>query len=202
MDFGQPSAQQPFNRLPHQPLTFCKGIPMKCPRCKTPDLLPTMIEEYLPAMGCGTCRGSLVSLLYYRHWAETHKPEPAPAPAATPPRDTTSAIVCPKCSRVMTKYRLLGSVDNRLDVCATCDEAWLDGGEWELLEQLQLSHKMPAIFTDAWQRRIRAEKTEETRSAILKKTIGEANAAQVEAFRAWLNGQKEKSAILTYLYRD
>ena len=39
---------------------------MKCPRCKTPELLPTMIEEYLPAMGCGTCHGSLVSLLYYR----------------------------------------------------------------------------------------------------------------------------------------
>ena len=47
---------------------------MKCPRCKTPDLKPTMIEEYLPAMSCGQCEGSLVSLLYYRHWAETQKP--------------------------------------------------------------------------------------------------------------------------------
>ena len=28
---------------------------MKCPNCKTPDLKPTMIEEYLPAMGCETC---------------------------------------------------------------------------------------------------------------------------------------------------
>ena len=44
---------------------------MKCPRCRTPDLKPTLIEEYLPAMGCETCHGSLVSLLYYRHWAET-----------------------------------------------------------------------------------------------------------------------------------
>ena len=46
---------------------------MKCPRCRTPDLKPTLIEEYLPAMGCETCHGSLVSLLYYRHWAETQK---------------------------------------------------------------------------------------------------------------------------------
>jgi Zn-finger nucleic acid-binding protein len=175
---------------------------MKCPRCKTPDLMPTMIEEYLPAMACNQCEGSLVSLLYYRHWAETSKPDTPPAPANSPPRDTTTAIMCPKCSRVMTKYRLLGSVDNRLDVCATCDEAWLDGGEWELLEELQLSHKMPAIFTDAWQRRIRAEKTEETRSAILQKMIGESAARRVEEFRAWLNAQKQKSTILTYLYRD
>ena len=31
---------------------------MKCPRCKTPELMPTMIEDYLPAMGCGTCNGT------------------------------------------------------------------------------------------------------------------------------------------------
>ena len=30
---------------------------MKCPRCQSPELHPTMIEEYLPAMGCGTCKG-------------------------------------------------------------------------------------------------------------------------------------------------
>jgi Zn-finger nucleic acid-binding protein len=177
---------------------------MKCPRCKSPDLLPTMIEEYLPAMACAECQGSLVSLLYYRHWAETHKPDATQPSSATTtaPRDSMGALMCPKCSRVMTKYKLLGTVVNRLDVCATCDEAWLDGGEWELLEQLQLSHKMPAIFTDSWQRRLREEKTEETRSAILKRTIGDAGAAKVEAFRAWLNGERNKSTILTYLYRD
>ena len=57
---------------------------MKCPRCKTPDLKPTLIEEYLPAMGCETCHGSLVSLLYYRHWAETQKLASAPEPRRRP----------------------------------------------------------------------------------------------------------------------
>jgi Zn-finger nucleic acid-binding protein len=165
--------------------------------------MPTMIEEYLPAMACSQCQGSLVSLLYYRHWAETQKPDSAPATAGvSKPRDTTSAVMCPKCSRVMTKYKLVGDVDNRLDVCATCDEAWLDGGEWELLEQLQLSTTMPSVFTDAWQRRLRNEKTEETRRSILKTTIGEVAATKVEQFREWLNAQKHKSTILTYLYRD
>ena len=176
---------------------------MHCPRCKTVDLRPTMIEEYLPAMACGQCHGSFVSLLYYRHWAETYKPEmDHSASTVVEAPDTPSALMCPKCSRVMTKFRVDGSVSNRLDVCGTCDEAWLDGGEWELLEHLQLSHKLPAIFTDTWQRRIRNEKTEETRRSILKTTLGEAAAVKVEAFREWLNAQKSKSAILTYLYRD
>ena len=178
---------------------------MKCPHCQTSDLKPTMIEEYLPAMGCSSCHGSLVSLLYYRHWAESQK---APPPEARKPGtgvqtvETAKAIMCPKCSRLMTKYKLAGGVTNRVDVCATCDEAWLDGGEWELLEALQLSLNMPAIFTDEWQRRIRHELSEETRRSILTRLVGDEGTQRVEAFRTWLAGNEHKSHILTYLYRS
>jgi Zn-finger nucleic acid-binding protein len=177
---------------------------MKCPHCQSTDLKPTMIEEFLPAMGCGTCHGSLVSLLYYRHWAETQKPAPVQAakPVATPEAtETQKAIMCPKCGRLMTKYKLAGGISNRVDVCASCDEAWLDGGEWELLEALQLSLKMPAIFTEAWQRRIRQELTEGTRRSILVRLIGEDGTARVEAFKTWLGDNEHKSQILTYLYK-
>lgn len=179
---------------------------MKCPHCKTSELQPTMIDEFLPAMGCPTCHGCLLSLLYYRHWAETRKSpetEPRSAAAALETSDTTTAITCPKCARVMAKYKLSGRLSNRLDVCSTCDEAWLDGGEWELLEALHLSHKIPAIFTDAWQRRIRREITEETRRDILTRMIGADGAAKVEEFRAWLaKNKEERSYIMTYLYRS
>ncbi|HTY50022.1 MAG TPA: hypothetical protein VMB48_10050 [Steroidobacteraceae bacterium] len=169
-----------------------------------------MIEHSLPAMGCDTCHGSLVSLLYYRHWAETRKPAPEAAPsapdAAKPPAaaaiETTGAIMCPKCARLMTKYKLAGGVSNRVDVCATCDEAWLDGGEWELLESLHLHLNMPAIFTEAWQRRLRRELSEDTRRAILKRLVGDEGTARVEEFRAFLAKSGHKSHILNYLYHD
>ena len=178
---------------------------MKCPACKTPDLVPTMIEDMLPAMGCEKCKGSLVGLLYYRHWAEKHKPQPqtsAPTTVSEIPVDTASALHCPKCARIMTKYRLSGTVANRLDVCAVCDESWLDGGEWELLEQLQLSDKLPAVFTDTWQRKLRKEGSERTRQEILRRTLGAADAEKVETLRTWLNTHPNKTTILTYLYRD
>ncbi|MFL6549011.1 MAG: zf-TFIIB domain-containing protein [Povalibacter sp.] len=178
---------------------------MKCPVCRTPDLQPTMIEEMLPSLGCAVCEGTLLSLLYYRHWAENHKPatqSQSPSEVSVIPEAAQNAVMCPKCSRVMTKYKLAGTVANRIDLCASCDEVWLDRGEWELLDQLQLSHQMPAIFTDAWQRKLRAAKTEETRRAILQKTVGNESATRVEAFREWLNEQSLKSTILTYLYRD
>jgi len=160
-----------------------------------------MIEEYLPAMGCTTCNGSLVSLLYYRHWAETQKASDSKVATAVATNDTTVALTCPKCERIMMKYKVSGTVSNRLDVCGLCDEAWLDGGEWELLEALQLSHIMPAIFTDEWQSRIRREIAEESRRLILARTIGDEPLARVEEFKAWLANNEHKSEIMTYLSR-
>jgi hypothetical protein len=177
---------------------------MKCPHCRTTDLLPTMIEENLPAMACGTCHGALVSLLYYRHWAEVQKEpsgEPSTAAPAIKTTDSTSAITCTKCERVMMKYKISGTVANRVDVCSTCNDAWLDGGEWELLEALHLSHEIPAILTDAWQRRIRGELTAETRRSILVRMVGEEGARRVEEFRDWLEESGNKSHVLTYLYK-
>ena len=167
-----------------------------------------MIEEYLPAMGCSTCNGSLVSLLYYRHWAETqknlvpsHAASDSKVETAVATNDTTAALTCPMCARIMMKYKVTGTVSNRLDVCGLCDEAWLDGGEWELLEALQLSHIMPAIFTDEWQSRIRREIAEESRRSILARVIGDAPLARVEEFKAWLASTEHKSEIMTYLAR-
>ncbi len=179
---------------------------MKCPRCRTTDLRPTMIEEYLPAAGCASCGGSLVSLVYYRHWAETHKPSTELSADETTisieTTDTTTALTCPKCARVMMKYKLTGTVSNRLDACSLCEEAWLDKGEWELLEALELSHLMPSIFTEQWQRRIRHEMVEGTRRLTLARLIGEKGVSRVEEFGAWLKGNRHKSHILQYLYRD
>ncbi|HKR34867.1 MAG TPA: zf-TFIIB domain-containing protein [Steroidobacteraceae bacterium] len=158
-------------------------------------------------MSCETCHGSLVSLLYYRHWAETQKLAAQPdtaAPTAGPvaTSDSPTALVCPKCARVMAKYKLTGTVANRVDVCSTCDEAWLDGGEWELLEALQLSTALPAILTEQWQRRIRREQSEGTRRAILTRMIGEDGTSRVEEFRDWLARNQHKSHVLAYLYRN
>ena len=176
---------------------------MKCPCCKTAELVPTMIEESLPAMACGNCHGSLISLLYYRHWAETQRPaaDASPAGPAVEASDTTSALNCPKCQRIMTKYRMTGNVANRLDVCARCDEVWLDAGEWQLLESLHLDLKMVSVLTDGWQRRLRKESSDEARHKSLVRLIGEEPAQRVEEFHDWLAQQEHRAQIMTYLYR-
>lgn len=179
---------------------------MKCPKCKITELRATRIESDLPAAGCATCHGALVSLLYYRDWSERHQNDPtdvATAPTtAAEVRDTSTALNCPKCTRLMTKYKISGCAANRLDLCPGCDEAWLDSGEWELLSALELSRKMPLVFTEQWQRTIRRQVAEEARRGILRKKIGDAAVDRVEEFKMWVDENPRKRDILVYLYAE
>jgi Zn-finger nucleic acid-binding protein len=183
---------------------------MLCPKCKNTSLRASRIESDLPAAGCPTCHGALVSLLYYRDWAERHASDAveiadshgAIEDVQDTAQDTGTAISCPKCARLMTKYKMSGFVANRLDVCPGCDEAWLDGGEWELLKALELSRKMPVVFTEQWQRSIRKQIAEETRRSILRKAIGDESLQRAEEFKSWLKDQPRRNDILVYLHAE
>ena len=86
---------------------------MHCPKCKNENLKPTKLEEGLPVMGCPKCEGGLLSLLYYRDWAERVSFDGSaetPSSDISSESDTKTALSCPKCSRLMTKYSLSGEL--------------------------------------------------------------------------------------------
>jgi Zn-finger nucleic acid-binding protein len=178
---------------------------MKCPKCKSPDLHPTKMDQGLSAMGCKECEGVFVSLLYYRDWAErfgiaagteSMAAEEVQVEAA---ENTHAAMGCPKCSRIMTKYRISSGYDNRLDLCANCDEAWLDKGEWSLLKSLNLGSKMPAVFTEQWQRQVRQQVTEESRRQRFVDVLGEETVKEADRIRQWMSDSPQRAQILLYL---
>lgn len=175
---------------------------MYCPKCKNEYLKPTKLEDGLPVMGCQKCDGALLSLLYYRDWVERVSFDCSTerqSPGVLSDSDTTTAMCCPKCSRLMTKYSVSGSLHTRLDLCSSCDEAWLDGGEWKLLKSLELAQKLPSVFTDQWQRRVRGERTEYDRIDRLKKAVGESDAEKAVEVKKWFRDNPNKSTIVHYL---
>ncbi len=173
---------------------------MRCPQCKGYDLTPKQLENGLVAASCTKCDGALLSLVNYRFWSENHQQgeeEKVSVDVVDELDDIDEkACVCPKCTRLMTKFKIDLSTANQLDLCTNCDEAWLDKGEWRLLKQLELHGQLPKIFTDAWQRNLRIQRMKNTVKQRYIAMIGE---ERVENFKTWLDLQPEKEEIKQYL---
>jgi Zn-finger nucleic acid-binding protein len=171
-----------------------------CPKCQTPTLMPTMLSGGLSVKGCSRCGGVLVDLLAYRAWADQRGIDVAgaPRPSAGLVDDTSRAIACPNCAAVMIKYRIASEAGNKLDYCANCDEVWLDGGEWQQLEDLGLQLNLGTLLTEPWQRRVRHEAAARTRDARLREQLG-ADFARIAEFREWLNRHPQRARIAAWL---
>ncbi|MCW8879139.1 MAG: zf-TFIIB domain-containing protein [Kangiellaceae bacterium] len=176
---------------------------MQCPKCKNVDLKPTKIDDGLPAMGCVQCNGAFISLLYYRDWAEragdVHDAPTVELLKGLESEDSSAALNCPKCVRLMQKFRISGCSNNRLDLCTSCDEAWLDGGEWELLKALELTTEVPMVFSEQWQKKVRDQVSEEARRQRFMKILGEEDLRRADDFRSWLKEHPRRNDIMFYV---
>jgi Zn-finger nucleic acid-binding protein len=131
---------------------------------------------------------------------DKQSPEPADRlPLTEAASDSSQALLCPACQRIMTKYRIGSEVRNRLDLCGPCGEIWLDGGEWSLLARLDLHTKLPAIFSDAWQRAIRQTGSARAYEERCLARFGTADYERVRAFRDWLRAHPNKLELRNYL---
>lgn len=172
-----------------------------CPHCAERSLIPSRIEAELPALSCEGCGGSLLSLVAYRHWRE-HQPE-QPAldgsdEALDEVKDTSIALCCPKCRHFMTKFRVSADARNQIDLCVHCDEAWLDRGEWQLLDRLALAGKLTQVFTQPWQHRLRSTEAERRAEQLWSERLGD-DYERAQALREWLRGNAQARHILAYL---
>lgn len=175
---------------------------MNCPLCHTDSLRPAKLEPDLSGYRCCSCKGFLLDLAAYRNWAGRHRQDENPQPIAlAPAEDSKGALVCPKCSAIMMKYRISGEVDNRLDLCTACGQLWLDGGEWGLLQRLDLAASIPRLLSDSWQKRIRAEGLERSVEAKFEALFGSADYARIAEFRRWMRAHPQAKRIREYLNR-
>ncbi|NOQ35019.1 MAG: hypothetical protein GQ569_03895 [Methylococcaceae bacterium] len=176
---------------------------MHCPTCKNIELKPIKLEGGLPAEGCPQCHGASVSLWVYREWL-TRNPEVIVKQFETEPHaeietvDVKNLLFCSKCSGVMSKYRISTEAENRLDLCIRCNETWLNHGEWNLIQALNLTDKLNHFFNDSWQNKIREtqnhQRTEEKWKALFADDYQEIN-----RIIEWIKNHKHSDALLKYI---
>lgn len=178
---------------------------MQCYHCKTTALKPTQLEFGLPALRCPQCEGTYLDLLTYRAWQENFASQatsqadnPEDTPVISELSNTETALLCQRCHKFMLKYRINNQQDNTVNVCHTCDDVWLDRGEWALLKQLNIEDKLTEVMGEPWQHKLRQQSQQQAFRHHFQKQFSE-DFGKIDDFAQWLQQQPNKAQILHYL---
>ncbi|MGH1472564.1 MAG: zf-TFIIB domain-containing protein [Cellvibrionaceae bacterium] len=172
---------------------------MDCPKCKKTTLEATEIENGLVAAQCTGCNGMLIPLFSFRYWAKNLSSESSPEINPTPTEDSDNAIICSKCSHLMLKYLIGIEQKNKLDLCSSCDDVWLDAGEWQLLKQLGIHTQLASITTDVWQSDLRKQRQWNLEKSRYEKILGKKDFSKLIEFQEWLSNHPEKHHIKQFI---
>ncbi len=178
---------------------------MNCTSCHQGVLQNDYLDDLFPCFTCNHCSGNLVFLNDYLRWLENNNNKDAVSDVDTDVEvdtdDTKKAILCPKTSRIMLKYRISKDSEHRLDLSPSINAVWMDKGEWMLLKKAGLAGKLNKIFTHVWQRKIREDETSSTLIALYEKEFGD-HYTDIKAFKKIIDSMNNKSQVIAYLISD
>jgi Zn-finger nucleic acid-binding protein len=168
--------------------------------------MPTTLEERLTACECHQCRGRWLEAQPYETWLNWQgellsSGEAEVSRNGAPPavKDTREAKLCPHCQRIMTRCKVGRGLNFYLDRCSHCFGVWLDCYEWETLKYYDLHVALHNIFSDPWQRQVRAEEQMSERDRHYEALFGADTFAEAKRFKQWLDRNPHRIELLTYL---
>ena len=175
---------------------------MQCPNCKSDPLKPAKLEPNLSCSICSECDGTLLSRVSYRLWCDNHPVEIDEVEVSEDPQnteDTTRPPFCPKCARIIFKFKFSSDLNHGLDVCIHCEDVWLDRGEWDYLKVRKIEDQLPRIFTNPWQRRLRKERTEQALESEWLRRLGDTDFTEAERVHEWLKDHPKRDVLVAFL---
>lgn len=176
---------------------------MKCTRCKQGELKSDFLDDTIPCRTCDACGGNWILLRDYLGWKERNPGHVFVDPKLEEiPEAPKHAFVCPVTGSLMVPYRISKETLHRIDLSPRINGIWLDKGEWDLLKSEGLAGSLNRIFTDPWQRKIRADSTRDVYSALYTEQFGEADYARIMEIRAWLAEHPKREGLMAYLIDD
>lgn len=182
---------------------------MQCPKDKA-TLDDSVVAEELMAKRCPQCTGIWITAGQYRNWQEQRGPESARPERATievpdiqfepSPLDAKGAL-CPDCGHYLSRARVGTTRPFYIERCANCGGIWCDGGEWDVLEESNLSVVVPFLFSETWQARRREREHAEHERHELQERLGPELAERVSLFASELRAHPHGDYVLAYLMR-
>jgi Zn-finger nucleic acid-binding protein len=176
---------------------------MKCPVCKTEELLLSELETHLMSRHCSKCNGNWIPSFEYWKWRELVR-ESLPQKEATPssPNPSTGVLVakiCPECRGILIRYKVGHGFSFSIDQCGNCRGVWFDKDEWEALRSRNLHDDVYTIFTGPWQAQVRKQEADRNQEQIYVKKFGKEGFEEVIRMKEWIEAHPFKQEIIAYL---
>jgi len=175
---------------------------LKCPVCKTPELLRTELEPHLSSFSCYECDGHWIKGKEYWAWVEEH----ATDLAEQLHEDETLALAepgtpvdCPECRFRMVKYLVGRGLHFSVDHCSGCKGIWLDRNEWEALRKRNLHDDLHSMFTSFWQAEAHRLARKKRMEGIYVDRFGDEDYAEIQRIRLWLETKTNREELIAFL---
>ena len=175
---------------------------LRCPVCKTIELVKTELEENLSSYNCDKCGGHWIRGKEYWDWVEQHGTKLAERIHESESLQLAEPgipVDCPECRFRMVKYLVGRGLDFTVDHCAGCKGIWLDRNEWEALRKRNLHDDLHGMFTSFWQEGAKREQRKKRMQQIYLDRFGEADYAEIKRVRHWLDTKTNREELMAYL---
>lgn len=181
---------------------------MKCPACANAELERRENRAGPADFHCRSCSGCWLPFDDHLHWLES---QPAGAPAACagteppvtsslPPSDVTQRVrLCPRCSKLLSRFRVSADHAVSIERCPACAGIWFDQGEREATLAIVPMSRIQHIFNDAHQHRIAAELRRRQHEERCRAIVGDEALARTREFKAWLEQHPRQDVLRAYL---
>lgn len=175
---------------------------MLCPACGGKHFTSVKLDLGLKVERCADCSGVWVDLDTYRLWRKTAS-EIVELPYMAEIEDianvATTARMCPKTGRLMTRVKVSNEAPFRLDYSAAAQGVWLDCGEWDGLHALGLHRQLDAVVSERWQRQLQTASSRERMNELHRSRFGDAAFDELLRIRAWLQTQPNRAEMVAFL---
>lgn len=174
---------------------------MSCPGCDG-AFEKKSLAKYLLGQSCISCKRVAFTLGDYLNYLERSESIDESLDREYDDlvihEDTKRALIC-NCGQVMSKYRMTRDSGRKVDYCSACQTICLDEGEWGYLKENNLQKCINKIFTDAYQRNLRLEKTKVVLKNNYEAVLGGQDYNKLKEIREWINNNPNKQLLMAYL---
>jgi Zn-finger nucleic acid-binding protein len=175
---------------------------MKCPVCKSTELISAQLDENLTSLNCPDCGGNWIRGAEYWRWVENHGSDLAERLHYTESLSLAEPgvpINCPECRLRMVKFLVGRGLSFTLDHCAGCKSIWLDRNEGEALKKRNLHDDLNLMFTAFWQKEAQRELRKKRMEEIYISRFGADDYTEIKRIRWWLDTRTNREELLAFL---